>query len=1006
MLRESDFIQCAENLTAHVLHIMQVDPPRVIYVSPSYEKLWGRPLARLHQDPFDFIEGVHPEDRPLVEKSMHDQMNGRSTKVTYRVVLPDGTVRWFQDHGSPVFDDTGKVIRSTGLAADVTEQIQATMAVERSKFVVENERQNLRNLFKQTPEMVCILKGPEHLFEFTNEAHIKALGFDATGMTVRQAQPESVEVHGILDRVYQTGVSAELNEIPVTLTGRRRYFNLTYAARRDETGRIDGIMVLGIEVTEQVQARKELLNSKTRFQNLAETLPNLVWISEPGGKPVYFNQRWYEYTGLDPATQDAETWKSVMHPDDIESIVKSWESSLGSGEFYQNDQRVRRASDGQFRWHTVRAEPVKDSMGRLIEWIGTMTDIHETMTSQRDLSDVLESMSDAFFTVDADWTITHVNAKHENITRIPRETQIGRNFLQLYFPKLDLQNSKQYSYFCRAMSDRVNVRFEDYYQPLDFWGEVRIYPKSDGGLAVFFSDIGEQKRNHRRLQTVLDTVPFFAGVLDPSGIVTMANQMAADSIDSTKDQLEGQFFWDCLWWSISSDVQQQVKDAVLLAGAGKTQMFDVEYVTLKSGQKRRRWVQLTLAPVFNEVRRVESITATGFDITERVQQSKEFLVAKARAEDASRLKSAFLANMSHEIRTPLGVMMGFADLLTDSDVDDATKKQYAEILKRNGSQLNLLINDILDLSKVESGHLKIEVMEFSLRGLIEELMNELSKKARDKGLGLTFEIDEQVADKICSDPTRLRQILSNLIGNAIKFTAKGEVQLKVRDANPRIEIEVCDTGVGIAANHQPQLFRPFHQADESITRQFGGTGLGLALSKRLANLLDGDLFLRQSVVGQGSRFVLQINPSLSVVRSLQAHKTETKLPVSRSVESLRGTKILVVDDSEDTQALITQVLLNEGAIVDTANNGLEGFNKALQGDYAIVLMDVQMPVMDGYSATQRLREAGYTTPILALTAHAMSQIRRRCLDVGYTDHLPKPINLKALIDTITVHTHN
>ncbi len=324
-------------------------------------------------------------------------------------------------------------------------------------------------------------------------------------------------------------------------------------------------------------------------------------------------------------------------------------------------------------------------------------------------------------------------------------------------------------------------------------------------------------------------------------------------------------------------------------------------------------------------------------------------------------------------------------------------------MKRNGEQLTLLINDILDLSKVEAGHLNVEVLEFSLRSVIEEVLSALSVKAQEKDLKLIFKVDGNINDRVTSDPTRLRQILFNVVGNAIKFTQIGEVTLTVQHNNGQLEIEVQDTGTGIALEHQTSLFKPFVQADESMTRKFGGTGLGLALSKRLARLLGGDLTLKESAIGKGSTFKVVIQNDLPNIEGKKLSPSSIKESAQEPELALNGISILLIEDSADNQVLISRLLTKKGAKIEFAENGLEGVAKALNGKHDLILMDVQMPILDGYSATQRLREAGFNKPIIALTAHAMSDIRAKCMDVGYSDYLPKPINPSSLVSTIAKH---
>lgn len=381
--------------------------------------------------------------------------------------------------------------------------------------------------------------------------------------------------------------------------------------------------------------------------------------------------------------------------------------------------------------------------------------------------------------------------------------------------------------------------------------------------------------------------------------------------------------------------------------------------------------------------------------------------ARELAENANRLKSTFLANMSHEIRTPLGALMGFAELLTAKDITDEMRASYAETIIRNGRNLVQLINEILDLSKVEAGHLEVDIVSFCGRELMKDVMSLLGPVAQKKGLTLKWSGDQNLPDKVASDPLRLRQILTNVIGNAIKFTPTGEVTVHV-DYHPRLHGEpaeivfvVRDTGIGMSSDKIARLFQPFTQADASIARKFGGTGLGLALSKKLASLLGGDVTLVRSEPGKGSSFRITVaDVPVAKGAEVKTSKDESVSDALPAPDALAGCRILVVDDSEDNRILVQMFLKGVGAKVEFAENGREGMDKAMAGEFDAVLMDIQMPVVDGLEATKQLRKQGYRKPIIAFTANAMREERERCREAGCEDYLSKPIDRNVLIRTL------
>ena len=382
--------------------------------------------------------------------------------------------------------------------------------------------------------------------------------------------------------------------------------------------------------------------------------------------------------------------------------------------------------------------------------------------------------------------------------------------------------------------------------------------------------------------------------------------------------------------------------------------------------------------------------------------------ARRAAQEASRLKSEFLAHTSHEIRTPMTALVGYTELLGDPDLSPAERAEGLATVRRNGEHLMTIVNDILDLSKIESGRMTIERMACSPFALVAEVAAVLRPRAAHDGLDVEVGYRSPLPETIETDPTRLRQILLNLVGNAIKFTPRGSVRLEVGPVeDTRLCFEVIDTGIGLDAEQQARLFTAFSQADASTTRRFGGTGLGLAISKRLAGMLGGDLRVR-SVPGEGSTFTLTIDVgSLAGVRLLDRPPevraaAERPEPSADERQALRG-RILLAEDGLDARRLLARHLRAAGAEVETAENGLVACELALRAaeagaPYDLILMDMQMPELDGYAAAARLRAAGYRGPIVALTAHAMEDERARCLGAGCDGFATKPILRRTLIE--------
>ena len=396
------------------------------------------------------------------------------------------------------------------------------------------------------------------------------------------------------------------------------------------------------------------------------------------------------------------------------------------------------------------------------------------------------------------------------------------------------------------------------------------------------------------------------------------------------------------------------------------------------------------------------------DVTERKNSQNALEEAKKAAESANLAKSNFLANVSHEIRTPLGIIQGFAELLNgEKELAPAVRSAWISTIGKNAFQLTSLIDELLDLSKIEAEKLEINPRMFDISEVQLDIAKLLVFKAKNKGIRLRIHADGLLPRHLIADPSRLRQILINVIGNAIKFTSQGGVDVRVQFRHDedgqagQLEYLIQDTGLGIKPGDQDHLFKPFAQADGSITRKFGGTGLGLYISRRLAQAMGGDLVLVESQVETGSTFRLTV--ACATARPVAEHSQYNPAAPEPLLlqKPLAGLSILLVEDSPDNQELVTTLLVMSGARVEVAGNGHEGVRKALGGDHSVVLMDLQMPELDGYAATKKLRRAGFAKPIIALTAHAMLEERERCLLSGFDDHVTKPVKIKILVDAIS-----
>jgi PAS domain S-box-containing protein len=397
------------------------------------------------------------------------------------------------------------------------------------------------------------------------------------------------------------------------------------------------------------------------------------------------------------------------------------------------------------------------------------------------------------------------------------------------------------------------------------------------------------------------------------------------------------------------------------------------------------------------------------------RRAAELVEARNAAVGAVRAKSEFLANMSHEIRTPLTAILGYAELLSDARLRREDRAQYLDTVRRNGAYLLTLVNDVLDLSKIDAGKMMVEHVPSSPAELLREVETLMRPRVEAKGLELAVAWQGNIPGLVMTDPTRIRQILVNLVSNAIKFTEIGRIGIELQAESTRpghclLRFSVSDTGVGITPEVRQRLFEPFVQADASTTRRFGGTGLGLAICSRLAAAIGGEISV-ESERWKGSTFRVSFEAtrvsSTSMATAMPRRASLSRTRDARSLPRLRG-RILLAEDAPDSQRLLSYYLRKAGADVVVAENGkvaCERSMAALQAGqpFDVVLMDMQMPAMDGYEASRSLRRLGYRGPIIALTAHAMEGDRERCLAAGCTDYVVKPVDRDTLLRCVRDH---
>ncbi len=528
-----------------------------------------------------------------------------------------------------------------------------------------------------------------------------------------------------------------------------------------------------------------------------------------------------------------------------------------------------------------------------------------------------------------------------------------------------------------------------------------------------------------RVRTAYDTLAEGLLVVDRRGLVVLANKTTCTLLGVAEKSLVGRSPSDFGWRladpaSTGADGEAPTPAAQLpwsVALRSAQVQRDVPLV-VSNREGQRFALRANCSPITNDQGRIQALVISLQDVTELEERGAALQAAKAEADAASQAKSQFLANMSHEIRTPMNAILGFTEVLRRNGLRDSKDAaQQLDIIHSSGRHLLRLINDILDLSKVEAGRLEAESIHYAPHQVAHDVVHTLTERAESRGLQLQIRFDSPLPASIQGDPARLRQILTNLVGNALKFTERGQVSVSLRlqkgavGASRNAEshgndeqhycIEVTDTGIGIPQDKLATVFEPFVQAEASTTRRFGGTGLGLTISRGFARAMGGDI-LASSVMGQGTTFSICLPVgNLAGVEMLTAPQLtiSNAAPEGEQVQHwyFPPARVLVVDDGSENRQLVRVLLEEVGLQVAEAENGQLALDHVAREAVDLVLMDMQMPVMDGATATRRLRDSGCTLPILALTANAMKGFEAELAAAGFTGFLTKPIDIDALM---------
>jgi len=812
--------------------------------------------------------------------------------------------------------------------------------------------------------------------------------------------------------------------------GEWRWVESYATPRLSPDGEFLGLVGTSKDVTERKRAEDALRESEERFRNMADGCPTLMWVTDAEGGDQFINRTYREFCGVTFEDVEGGKWQAFVHPDDALEYIEVFQRAVRERKPFRAEARVRRA-DGEWRLLGTYAEPRLSPNGAFLGHVGICSDITDRRQAEQErqfqhslIRSILEVSPDGILVVNDENLIVAHNKKFLDVWRIPLARILdnlpdyavgGQPPLilsaaldRVQYPDAFLKRILELNADLDA-NDHCEIELKDGRTLERYSTGLRNEPGEYLGRVWFFRDITGRKQAEQALRSSEEK---FRQLAENIREVFWMMSPTADEIfyvSPAYEQIWGRTC-DSLYRSPMSWIEAIHPDDLahahlLFARQIQGEAIDSEYrILTPDGQVK--WIRDRAFPVRDEAGQLIRVVGIAEPIDEQKRYETELIQAREGADAANLAKSRFLANMSHEIRTPMNGVIGMVQLLLGT-VLTQEQQRYAEVAQESGRALLALIDDILDLSKIEAKKIVLENLSFDLHHSVEAVVEVMRVQAKAKGLDFYSHISPEMPPVLRGDAHRLRQVLTNLAGNAIKFTERGAVRLDATlegtgAGTAMIRLSITDTGIGIRPDQAAALFSPFTQADASTTRKYGGTGLGLAISKQLVEMMGGTIGV-ESREGHGSTFWFTAIFELTAAEQLQdaSDRSAARLEAPRETARIRSAaRILVAEDNATNREVALAQLRKLGYKTAAVTNGAEAVDAIQQGGYHLVLMDCEMPVMDGFEATRRIRDLNPAIPIIALTADAMSGDRGRCLSQGMNDYLAKPVDLERLAEIV------
>ena len=776
-----------------------------------------------------------------------------------------------------------------------------------------------------------------------------------------------------------------------------------------------GVVILGYDLIEDKERIGHLMDRDIAFKALTENLKSAVFTFNSEGYFIYANPSTERITGYSAEELEQMYFFDIVHPDYRETVKQRGMNRLqGSDEMPTYEFKIV-CKDQSEKWIEITNTRVNLRNQSVV--LGTAIDITERKRAEEQLKieqayfeKLFENSPEAIVITSNEGIIEHINQEFTRLFGYTKEEAIGKAVDDLISTK---EQYKEATYKTqtiargeRISAETVRKHKDGYLINVSILGAPIEVEGEQQAVYGIYRDISERirtqealKESKTQLQYVLNNTKDIIFQVDLTGNFIFINKAAEKMTGYDQDEILNKSFYDLVAPEYHKLIEERVKKRV--AKEALTDSFKFEIITKTN---TRVWVELTTNSVIKHDE-VVGIQGVARDVSERMEFEEHLKRAKEKAEEADHLKSAFLANMSHEIRTPMNAILGFSNLLNNPAITNEQQEEYIEIINSRGNQLLQVINDIIDLSKIDSNQLSIEEKEFKLNDFLEEIHSSFAQSIKEeykKPIELKLEKGEN-DDKslVLLDKTRLEQVLSYLLTNAVKYTEEGTItfgyEIEQNAEEQQLKFFISDTGVGIPEEKQDVIFERFRQSDDSKTREYGGTGLGLSISKGLVEMMGGAIWLN-SVPSEGTTFYFTLPYKTNEEKEYSQEQNKNKQYMSYDWS---GKTILIVEDDPLSSKFLEAILEDTGADILLAKDGKEAIDITKEHENLdMILMDIQLPGMNGNEATKEIRKIRTNMPVIAQTAHAMPEDKRKSLEAGCDDYITKPINMDLLLDKI------